>query len=101
MGGPPVSARSARTPSYRLHRPTGQAVVTIDGRDLYLGKHGTAESRAEYDRLIAEWLSNGRRLPVGGEAAPADLNVDEVILAYLDWADGYYRKNGEPTTEPV
>jgi len=24
-----------RTPKYRLHKPTGQAVVTIDGRDHY------------------------------------------------------------------
>ena len=26
-----------RTPSYRLHKPSGQAVVTLDGRDHYLG----------------------------------------------------------------
>ena len=44
-----------RTPSYRLHKPTGQAVVTLDGRDLYLGRHGSPESRTEYDRLVTEW----------------------------------------------
>ena len=58
-----MPARSLRTPSYRLHKPTGQAVVTLDGRDFYLGKHGTPASRAEYDRLIAEWLANGRAAP--------------------------------------
>jgi hypothetical protein len=52
-----------RTPKYRLHKPTGQAVVTIDGRDYHLGVHGTPKSRATYDRLIGEWLSNSRRLP--------------------------------------
>jgi hypothetical protein len=26
---------SARTPSYRLHRPSGQAVVTLNGRDFW------------------------------------------------------------------
>jgi integrase len=29
-------AVSVRTPSYRLHKPTGQAVVTLNGRDIYL-----------------------------------------------------------------
>src|ERR1700730_5858206 len=54
---------SAKTPSYRLHRPTYLAVVTLDGRAFSLGRHGTPESKAEFDRLIAEWLTNGRRLP--------------------------------------
>lgn len=91
---------SVRTPSYRLHRPTGQAVVTLSGRDFYLGKHGVPASRAEYDRLVAEWLANGRRLPAAGEPS-ADLSVAELILAYVKFADGYYVKNGRPTSEPV
>ena len=49
---------SLRVPSYRRHKPTGQAVVTINGSDLYLGKWNTAASRTEYDRLIAEFLAN-------------------------------------------
>jgi hypothetical protein len=49
------------TPSYRLHKPSGQAVVTLNYQDKYLGPHGSPESRAAYDRLIAEWLANGRR----------------------------------------
>jgi hypothetical protein len=31
-----------RAPRYRLHKKTGQAVVTIDGKDIYLGKHRSA-----------------------------------------------------------
>ena len=48
---------SMHTPKYRLHRSTGQAVVTLNGRDLYLGKYGSTESKIEYDRLIAEWFA--------------------------------------------
>lgn len=48
-----------RIPSYRLHKPTGQAVVTLDGRDVYLGRHGTPKSREAFDRLTAQWLANG------------------------------------------
>ncbi len=37
--------RLARVLKYRRHKPTGQAVVTLGGRDCYLGRHGTAASR--------------------------------------------------------
>jgi integrase len=89
----PVS-KSPRVPSYRLHKPSGQAVVTINGRDLYLGKWNTAASRAEYDRLIAEFLSNGRRLQSDDERT-----VVEVLAAYLKFAENYYRKGGQVTGE--
>ena len=95
MSTPPL-----RTPSYRLHKPTGQAVVTLNGRDHYLGLHSTPESRAEYDRLLAEWLANGRRRlsPAGSDGH--DLTINELLLAYLRFADSYYVKHGKPTTEP-
>ncbi len=96
-----MSTPNLRTPSYRLHKPTGLAVVTIDGRDFYLGKFGTSESRAEFDRILTEWLSNGRRLPTPGSPGEADVSVNEMMLAYVQFADGYYVKNGKSTTEPV
>ena len=83
-----------RVPSYRRHKPTGQAVVTINGRDLYLGKWNSAASRAEYDRLIAEFLANGRRLQ-----SDADGTVVEVLNAYRKFAEDYYRKGGRVTSE--
>jgi len=48
-----------RVPKYRRHKPSGQAVVTLSGRDFYLGKWGTKTSRAEYQRLVGEWLAGG------------------------------------------
>ena len=50
----PIKAR--KVPAYRLHKPTGQAVVRLDGRDFYLGKHGTEASHEAYRRTVAEWL---------------------------------------------
>jgi len=46
------------------HKASGQCYATIEGRDLYLGTFGSAACRAEYNRLIAEWLAAGRRLPI-------------------------------------
>lgn len=83
-----------RVPSYRRHKPTGQAVVTINGRDIYLGKWNSAASKDEYDRLIAEFLANGRRLQ-----SDADVTVVEVLNAYRKFAENYYRKDGRVTSE--
>lgn len=53
----------AHFPTYRQHKPSGKGVVTLNGRDFYLGPWNSAESRQEFDRLRAEWLANGRQLP--------------------------------------
>ena len=50
-------------PKYRLHKPTGLAVVRLSGRDLYLGPYGSPESEARYESVVAEWLKNDRKLP--------------------------------------
>jgi integrase len=78
-------------PAYRKHKATGQAVVTLNGHDHYLGRHGSKESKTEYDRLIAEWLAGGRQLPTNADG----LTVNEVLLAYLRFAEGYYGKDGK------
>ena len=52
----------AAMPSLRYHI-SGQAVVSIGGRDFYLGKHGTAGSAAKYAVLIGLYQSGGLQLP--------------------------------------
>ena len=84
-------------PSYRHHRPSRQAVVTLNGKDFYLGPWKSPESRAEYDRLIAEWISNGRQLPHTVHCG--DLSVAELLVAYLNFAREYYSSEGTPTSE--
>lgn len=88
--------RKPRHPSYRHHKPSGQAVVTLNGKDHYLGPYGSDLSRQDYDRLIGLWLANGRQLP-GGTDGPADLTIVEMLAAYGGHAERYYRKNGRPT----
>ena len=65
-------------PAYRLHRASGQAVVTLNGVDHYLGRWDSPPSKAEYDRLIAEWLAGGRRLAVSNDR----MLVKELVLGY-------------------
>jgi hypothetical protein len=49
------SSRPRQQPSWRLHRARGCAIVTINGKNHYLGKHGSPESHEEYARLISQW----------------------------------------------
>ena len=54
-----MTMKTRKIPSYRLRKPTGQAVVRLDGHDYYLGKQSTEESYEAYRRKIAEWLTFG------------------------------------------
>lgn len=82
-------------PKYRRHRGSNQAVVTLGGRDHYLGPHGTKASKLEYDRLISEWLSSGRSLSFA--ASQSDITIVEMIAAQLRYAKDYY--GTKPTSE--
>ncbi len=87
-----------RQPSYRLHKASGQAVVTINHHDHYLGVHGTPESRLRYERLITTWMA-GEPAPAP-QANPADATIVELCVMYLrDFAEKHYVKNGKPTSE--
>lgn len=91
---------SPRIPSYRLHKTSGRAVVRLSGRDIYLGKHGTPESHANYNRVISEWTSNFRQLPSNeGPLNAAPLTICEIALPYLAFVEQHYRKHGRPTSE--
>ena len=47
----PARVSKTQPPRYRLHKPTGLAVVTFDRKDHYLGRFNSAESLEAYHRL--------------------------------------------------
>jgi len=66
--------------------------------------YGTPESKDNYERVLKEWLESHRQLPVHGTdqtgvGTREDLTIDQVFLAYWDFVQQYYRKNGSPTSE--
>ena len=79
---------AVRVPSYRRHKATGQAVVSLAGRDIYLGKFNSAASRAEYNRLIAEWAAHHGTLPQPSH----DLTVTELLAAFITQAPRTHSK---------
>jgi integrase len=107
MAGPTTHPTRSRIPKLSRHKATGQAVVRLNGKDVYCGRHGTAEAQAKYERVITEWLQRGRQLPpwlLGRDTSSEDpagenglpsggLSVAELILAYKIHTDDYYRNS--------
>src|SRR4051812_25929803 len=94
-----------RIPSYRCFKPKNLGLVVIEGKQHYLGRYGTPESLAEYNRLIQEWLTRlGNSAESRGEpASPTctdDPTVNELIVAFWSHAEHHYRApDGRPTGE--
>jgi len=64
-----------RTPKL-CRKVDGRAFVTIDGRQIMLGKFGELDAQERYDRVVAEWLANGRRMPIAApKAAPVTISI--------------------------
>lgn len=104
--------RKGQLPSYRMHKGTGQAVVTVvEGgkrRDVYLGVYGSDDSHRRYANVVA-----GR--PIDAPAQPLDpywapipkkppmppvLTLREVWERYLVHARTYYKTpSGDPGRE--
>lgn len=103
-----------RPPKYRLHKSTGQAVVSVHGKVIQLGPFGSPRSHERYQEELANWRA--RRHEQRPEVEPEEpevslkelqarrmrgyaVTIDELALAYLDFARGYYVKNGRVTRE--
>src|SRR5262249_6479559 len=86
-------SRSPRVPSYRRHS-SGQARVTIDGKDILLGPYCSEESKEAYRRTVAEWAE--RKGQFAPKAEASSLSVNEVLLAYYKHAVAYYGYDKDP-----
>lgn len=88
-----------KLPKYRRHKATGQAVVTLNGRDFYLGPWQSAASKREYARMTSEWLAAGGVLPTDNAA---ELTVIELLDAFWQHAKRHYvGGNGKRTSEQL
>ena len=76
-----MPALKSRTPKLCRHSD-GRAFVKIDGRQIMLGKFGEPAAQERYDRVVAEWLANGRRLPPAPAAASKPPTVSIVANEY-------------------
>jgi len=100
-----MSSKPRRVPSYRLHKASGLARTIINGQHIYLGRFGTPESWEKYNRLIVQWLGDGQQATgqllrsTGNPPSNNGISINQLILSYWQFAQGYYRKNGRLTGE--
>jgi integrase len=91
--------QKSQVPSYRLHKARKCAVVTINGRNHYLGPFGSPESHARYAAKIAEWQRTQALSPPAKSSAGPSFTIGQLALAYQQFCLGYYVKNGQPTSQ--
>lgn len=96
-----MARRKLTVPSYLLHKPTGQARVRINGRDIFLGRYDSPGSRAEYARIIAELAVHPTPTdPNSATPGRRDVSVNELLLGFWGYAEAHYRRaDGTPTNE--
>jgi hypothetical protein len=73
-----------KNPSYRFHKARNRAVVTINGRDHYLGVFDSPESWEKYYHLVADHLAG--RCPPSPVRADTPSTVTELIARYWRYA---------------
>jgi hypothetical protein len=92
-------------PTYKLHTSTGLARCWVNGNWITLGKYGSPESKAEFERILAELRSGAPAPAVAAGTAPhraAGLTVDQVLVPYWEHVARYYHTpEGKPTSEPA
>jgi integrase len=80
-------------PSLRHHKASGQGVVTLSGRDFYLGDRSAPACEERYNALVARWISNGRKaidLPRDRDDPDGGITVVELIAKYVEFAEARY-----------
>src|SRR4051812_32887130 len=72
-------------PTYRLHRQSGQAIVTLNEngrrRDVILGKYDGPESHQKYERILVH-LRIGSLQPTANGVSRNEITVNELFVEF-------------------
>jgi integrase len=92
-----------KVPKFSLHKATGQAKVRWQGKDHYLGRHGSPEAWERYCEFIAKLPKPEPEPSAPPEPQPGEkLFVTQVVEHFYFHAKSYYvHPDGTPTGEHV
>ncbi len=98
---------SRKLPVYRHHKPSGQARVRWQNREIYLGRFDSAESRQRYAELLTKIVTGTlldvdllpRRTAKAEQSTKGGISVNELAVAFLHHADQHYRKGDKLSDE--
>ncbi len=100
--------KTAKVPTYGLHKPTGQARCYVNGKTVYLGKYGSEESRIRFGETVGKLVSGQILDPIArtksgrntcGESDDPGPSVAELCVVFLTHAETHYLKEGKQTSE--
>jgi len=89
-----------KNPDYRLHKATGQAVVTLSDprtgkrRDFYLGPHGSPASHERYAALLREFEQQGQVVDDKSTVLPPQNTVNTVSSLFVDYLRDQKTRHG-------
>ena len=69
----------------------GGAFIKVNGQQIWLGKYGEPLTREMYDRTVATWLANGRRMPVADPKIDDPITISMLLVDYLRSIQGRFR----------
>ena len=72
-----------RPPKMSLVKSTGDAVVYVNRKRLYLGPWGSDVARERYRQFLEAWIAADGRLP---DESPTLVTISRLVVAYLKWA---------------
>lgn len=98
---------SLRLPTYRLHKPSGQARVRWMGKELWFGEYDSPASRQRFAEFLKKVISGTlldvdllpRRAAKAVQSTDAGISVNELCVAFLRHAEQHYRKGDDLTAE--
>jgi hypothetical protein len=96
-GGCPIGRLRSTPPRYRLHKHSGQAIVTIQDHDVYLGRYGTPQSIEAYRSIITS-VAAARR---GGHGSYLSCQINGAVERATFRANAGTPKKALPWTAPV
>lgn len=86
--------KKTKQPKYTLHKASGNAIVRINGKQIYLGKYDSPESFDAYDRAILQWKQEN------DFSGKHSTTIGQLCLAFMEHAEEFYvDADGKPTGE--
>jgi integrase len=70
-------------PSYRLHKPSGQAVAYVKRKPVYLGPHGSPESKTRFAELLEKLATGSQDAPAPPKAAAPTMYLNDLCVRFV------------------
>jgi hypothetical protein len=91
-----TTSRNKSAPKYRLHKTSGRAVVTINGKEIYLGEYDSEESHQKYKQLLSDkWNQPGATPKLSQPDLDQEVTISRLAIEFGKYAKRKYGDSNE------